>query len=70
MANTDVGIDLSKHPLDWAVWGAADVDLILHDQENIEALRERLTTLAPDRIVMAATGGLEVPLATHWWRWR
>ena len=64
MANTHVGINVSKHQLDWAVWGAADVDLIPYDQENIEALRDRLTARAPDRIVREATGGLEVPLAT------
>ena len=55
---------MCKHQLDVAVWGAADVDGLPHDQESIEALHDRLTALAPDRIVMEATGGLEVPLAT------
>lgn len=64
MANTHVGIDVAKHQLDLAVWGAQDVDGLPHDQEGIEALRDRLTALAPDRIVMEATGGREGPLAS------
>ena len=64
MAQTHVGIDIAKHHLDLAVWGAEDVDRLPHDQEGIEALRHRLTALAPDRIVVEATGGREVPLAT------
>ena len=63
MARTYVGIDVAKHHLDLAVWGAADGDRLPHDQEGIEALCHRLTALAPDRIVVGATGGREVPLA-------
>ena len=61
MANTHVGIDVAKHQLDLAVRGAQDVDGLPHDPESLEALRDRLTALAPDRIVMEATGGREVP---------
>ncbi len=64
MAQTHVGIDVAKHHLDLAVWGAEDVDRLPHDQEGIEALCHRLTALAPDRIVVEATGGREMPLAT------
>ena len=49
MANTYVGIDVSKHQLDLAVWGAADVDCLPHDRESFEALRDRLTALAAGR---------------------
>ena len=63
MANTYVGIDVFQHQIDLAVRGAEDVDGLPHDQESLETLSDRLTALAPDRIVMEATGGLEVLLA-------
>ncbi len=62
MAHTHVGMDVAKHLLDRTIRDAADSDG-LHDQESSEALRDRLTVLAPDRIVRAATGSLEEPLA-------
>ena len=64
MANTYVGIDISKHQLDVAVQGEEACDRMAHDQETIDALCRRLRELAPDRVVLAATGGLEMPLAT------
>ncbi|MYD91814.1 MAG: IS110 family transposase [Caldilineaceae bacterium SB0662_bin_9] len=64
MANTHVGIDVSQHQIDLAVQGAEDGDGLPHDQESLETLSDRLTALAPDGIVMEATGGLEVLLAT------
>ena len=35
-----------------------------HNQETNGNLCQRLCELAPDRIVMGAIGGLEIPLAT------
>ena len=64
MANTHVGIDISKHQLDVAVRGEEACDRMAHDQETIDTLCRRLCELAPDRVVLAATGGLEMPLAT------
>ena len=64
MANTFVGIDVAQHQSDLAVRGAEDIDGLPHDQESLEPLSDRLTALAPDRIVMEATSGLEVILAT------
>ena len=64
MANTYVGIDISKHQLDVAVQGEEACDSMAHDQETIDALCRRLRELAPDRVVLEATGGLEMPLAT------
>ena len=63
MAHTYVGMDVAKHLHDRAIRDAADSDGLPHDQESIKALRDRLTVLAPDPIVRAATGGLEEPLA-------
>ena len=50
--------------LDLAIWGAEDYDRLPHNQEGIEALCHRLTVLAPNRIVVEATGGREESLAT------
>ena len=60
MANTFVGIDVAQHQSDLAVRGAEDIDGLPRDQESLEPLSDRLTALAPDRIVMEATSGLEV----------
>ncbi len=54
-AQTHVGIDVAKHHLALAVWGAEDIDRLPHDQESIEARCHRVTALAPDRIVVEAT---------------
>ena len=65
MAQTHVGIDVSKRQLDVAIRGRPEEDdCLAHDAQGIEALCQRLTLLAPDRIVVEATGGLELDLAT------
>ena len=65
MTNTYVGIDIAKHQLDLAVWGCPqEDDRLANDRQGIETVCQRLCDLAPDLIVMEATGGLEVPLAT------
>ena len=65
MAQTHIGIDISKRQLDVAIRGRPEEDdRLAHDAQGIEALCQRLTSLAPDRIVVEATGGLELDLAT------
>lgn len=39
-------------------------DRLAYDAQGIETLCQRLTSLAPDRIVVEATGGLELDLTT------
>ncbi len=64
MSQTHVGIDVSKHQLDVALRGRPEEDdCLANDPQNIEALCRHLARLAPDRIVVEATGGLERPLA-------
>ena len=66
MAQTHVGIDVSKRQLDVAIRGRPEEDdRLAHDAQGIEALCQRLTRLAPDRIVVEATGGLELDLGVH-----
>ena len=64
MSQTHVGIDVSKHQLDVALWGRPEEDdRLANEPRAIEALCRHLARLAPDRIVVEATGGLERPLA-------
>ncbi len=59
-----IGIDISKHHLDAAdsmtqeTWQTAD------NEEGIAGLVESLSALNPPLIVLEATGGLELPLAS------
>ena len=67
MARTHVGIDVSKHQLDLAIRGRpAEDNRLANDPQGIEALCQRLTRLAPERIVVEATGGWERPPGTIW----
>ena len=64
MARTHVGIDVSKHQLDLAIRGRPEEDdRLANDLQGIEAVCQRLTRLAPERIVVEAIGGWERPLA-------
>lgn len=60
-----VGIDVSKDSLDLAVRPSGQHWSIKHDPQQFPALVEKLTELAPTRIVLEATGGLETLIATH-----
>ncbi len=63
MSQTHVGIDVSKHQLDVALWGRPEEDdRLANEPQAIEALCRHLARQA-DRIVVEATGGLERPLA-------
>ena len=64
MARTHVGIDVSKHQLDLAIRGRPEEDnRLANDPQGIASVCQCLTRLAPERIVVEATGGWERPLA-------
>ena len=54
-----VGIDVSKTTLDVAVFPTGERWQTSNDETGIGSLVERLTSLAPERIVLEATGGYE-----------
>ena len=54
-----VGIDVSKDRLDVSIGAEGAVWQVGNEAAGIRALRERLAVLAPERIVVEATGGLE-----------
>jgi transposase len=59
-----VGIDVSKQQLDIAVRPSGETWTVAHDEAGLSALITRLRALAPTLIVLEATGGLEVALAS------
>lgn len=58
-----VGIDVSKEWVDVAVRPAGDAWRVDLDEDGIDGLVLRLRELAPQIVVMEASGGYEVPLA-------
>ena len=58
-----VGIDVSKRRLDVAVRPTGEAWQVSHDARGISQLVDRLGELAPQLIVLEATGGLETALA-------
>jgi transposase len=54
-----VGIDVSKDTLDVCVLPTGESFRVSNDEAGIEELRRKLQPLAPERVVMEATGGLE-----------
>lgn len=54
-----VGIDVSKDTLDVCVLPTGESYRVSNDEAGIEELRRKLQPLAPERVVMEATGGLE-----------
>jgi transposase len=63
MSGIFVGIDVSKSQLDIHVRPGGEAFIVPRDDEGLAALAERLTALAPELIVMEATGGLQVRVA-------
>ena len=63
MSNLFVGIDIAKRTLDLAVRPSGQVWTLPHDAAQFPALVAQLQALAPTRIVLEATGGLETLLA-------
>jgi transposase len=62
-AALSIGIDVAKDHLDLAVHPAGDAWQVPYTDPDLAALVTRLRALRPARIVLEATGGLELPLA-------
>ena len=54
-----VGVDVAKQHLDWAEGPDATVQRVSNDAEGIRILLRRLQKLAPERVILEATGGYE-----------
>jgi transposase len=61
-AQRSVGIDVSQARLDVAIYPTGEQWQASNDDAGIGPLVERLTAIAPDRIVLEATAGYELPL--------
>jgi transposase len=61
MSHIFVGVDVSKGRLDVAVHPEASSWSVPNDETGIEDLVKRLLPLRPTRVVLEATGGLEMP---------
>jgi transposase len=59
-----VGIDVSKATLEVACAPTGEHWVVANDAPGIARLVARLVPLAPERIVLEATGGLEMPVVT------
>lgn len=59
-----IGIDISKNSLDIADSLTQQTWQSSNDESGIKNLVEQLTPLKPALIVLEATGGLEIPLAS------
>lgn len=55
-----VGIDVSKEHLDWAAHDGSGSGRVTNDEPGLADLIARLQALRPERVVLEATGGLEV----------
>ena len=60
-----VGIDVSKSTLDICIEPAAETLHVAYDEAGIKQIVVRLKEVNPTLIVMEATGGLEVRIATE-----
>lgn len=60
-----VGIDISKNSLDIRIEPAAESLHVTYDETGVSEIVRRLVELAPTLIVMEATGGLEIRLASE-----
>jgi len=56
-----IGIDVSKHQLDYASHDRPQQGQFPNNAAGIAALIEALTPLAPERIVVESTGGTSAP---------
>jgi transposase len=54
-----IGIDVSKHQLDWAGSQDETVRHVRNDRRSVGQLVRRLAGLAPERIIVESTGGYE-----------
>src|SRR5205814_3970711 len=60
-----VGFDVSKATLDVHLRPQAESWQIAYDSKHLAALIEKLQGLAPERLIVEATGGLETLLVSH-----
>lgn len=60
-----IGIDVSKHALDIHVRPQAEAWTVAYDLAQLPALIKRLQALAPERLIVEASGGLETLLVSH-----
>ena len=60
-----VGIDISKNTLNVCIDPGAEALHVAYDHQGIEAICQRLKTEGPTLIVVEATGGLEMRLASE-----
>ena len=58
-----VGIDVSKNRLDVHLRPSAETFQVARDGQGLEQLTARLTTVAPELVVLEATGGFEITVA-------
>lgn len=65
MNTLTIGIDISKDSLDLAAYPSKETWQVPYQPDQLPALVTQLTALAPHRIIVEATGGLEVLLVTH-----
>ena len=64
MEQVFVGIDVAKDGLDLHVLPSGESFAVARDSKTLEALVERLGALAPSLVVLEATGGFEVAVAS------
>jgi transposase len=62
MVEDFVGIDVSKDALGVATWPSAEVRRVPNAEPGLRALAERLAHLAPELVVIEASGRLEAPV--------
>jgi transposase len=62
MGDVFVGVDVSKSRLDVAVRPSGEIWSVTNDEAGFATLVERLKPLAPELVVMEATGGYQAPL--------
>lgn len=60
MDGPTVGIDVSKATLDVGVWPSGEVWQVAYDEDGVDALVRRIVDLQPQRVVVEATGRIEV----------
>ena len=65
MVEKFVGIDVSKSTLDVCIEPAGEALHVTYDEAGIKQILDRLKELGPTLIVMEATGGLELRIATE-----
>ncbi len=64
-SGVSIGIDVSKAQLDVAVGPEGEVFSVANDVHGISRVSEDLSRLAPARVVLEATGGLEIALVAE-----